>query len=83
MTMASGRIVSRWCMAGIVYFSSLDLFDIDINRLRGEIARRVNSRDAQFFSARNLEESDSQRHRRRRYVSEQQFSDSAAVVHRC
>ena len=42
-------------------FSSFDLFDVDIDGVRSEIARCVDGSDAQFFSARNLEESDGQR----------------------
>ena len=41
--------------------SSFDLFDVDIDGVRREIARRVDRSYAQFFSARNLEESDGQR----------------------
>lgn len=42
-------------------FSSFDLFDVDIDGVRSEIARCVDGSDAQFFSARDLEESDRQR----------------------
>ena len=39
-------------------FPSLDLFDININRVRREVAGRIDGRDTQFFTALDLEESD-------------------------